>query len=1030
MSISASELEAILAERLDLVRKEKSAIRDNIELLESKLKNLRSQLTQAPREKDEELVAMLEKIEHIHNTTPQTNAAEREFMREKDKLRQKRKALASYNKVQSEVNEVRARLIDLRKSQAEKDDAINELHQGLRKVKVSNKTGCASAEISERKFTVEVSKVARIVGRGGSNMRMIESEHGVSIEIDNNGGVVRVMGVESAIESAVAAIMAIVETSIEEFSLSDEIIVCLMMDKAQRVNDIQSQFGVRLDISRAKNLCKITGLTDNVTATKSLILSLQSIRTDVLMESNALSAIIGKGGASITALQEEFGVAINVNRERSTVEVVGMRPDVNAAVVKIKEIVETNKEVEEIIQLEKHVLLGCLMASGAAPLRNISKEFNVRVDAENTKETTLQTIRIKGTHGKVAQAKAHIVHLVGEFLSNSLVFEVPDDVIPAILGKGGANIKAFREKYPDANIDIEGTNIHIQSSSEEVRAGIKAEIDAIIDANYSQFVECSEETKSQLRSTQGADARNTITKDLNVRLVVDGSATAVKLRGARADVLKAVAVLEEFQQTHANVKLSLSEEDYPVLLSNKAGEESIVKQFETRFEVEIRSNRKDLTLTINGSPKNVARAKAAFDGILRGDAKHGAQIIDLHALVMSAMIGKGGSNITKMESELGVKFDVVKTTNQLRILGTSEEKVLAARQAVQAFIHTCRITDTIAVPSDVSKKDFDAAIKRAADMFQTEIGPSVGRGEKGDKSEKQESADKGNAKVYTIKGIFQPVLDSKEYLTQQFSGRATYTLPVLSHHFEALQKQTHGSLKRLQDKHSVVLTLESHHDTHEVKLQGPTDAVQHAKMELLKLLEKNFPTEFAFIELSAFCIREVFGDSFVSEAEKLGVLVTVDRVQSFVLLTGTVGLEAARQLVARLVTQWEDCHAAIPIDPSVVAALVGKSGASIIALRKETKVSIEISPANTSVDIKGASKEIVQEARAIIEKRIHQLLSERWEVAAPSDFLPILIGKQGANIIKMRADTGANIDIDGNFIKVSISWGIFSLFLS
>lgn len=991
-------------------------IRENIELIESKIKNLRSLLVQVPREKDEELVALLEKIEHTHNTTPQTNAAEREFMREKEKLRQKRKALASYNKVQSEVNELRSKLTDLRKSQAEKDDAINELHQGLRKVKVSNKTGCTSAEISERKFTVEPSKVARIVGRGGSNMRMIESDHGVSIEIDNNGGIVRVMGVESAIESAVAAIMAIVETSIEEFSLSDEIIVCLMMDKAQRVNDIQAQFGVRLDISRAKNLCKITGLTDNVTATKSLILSLQSIRTDVLMETSALSAIIGKGGASITALQEEFGVAINVNRERSTVEVVGMRPDVNAAVIKIKEIVETNKEVEEIIQLEKHVLLGCLMASGGQPLRNISKEFNVRVDAENSKETILQTIRIKGTHGKVAQAKAHIVHLVGDFLSNSLVFGVSDDVIPAILGKGGANIKAFRERYPDANIDIEGTNIHIQSGSEEVRASIKAEMDAIIDANYSQFVECSEETKSQLRSAQGADARNVITKELNVRLVVDGSATAVKLRGARADVLRAVATLEEFKQTHSNVKMTLSEEDYPVLLSNKAGEESIVKQFEARFTVEIRSNRKDLSLTINGSPENVSLAKAAFDGILRGDAKHGAQIIDLHALVMSALIGKGGANITKMESELGVKFDVVKATNQLRILGASEEKVLAARQAVHAFIHSCRITDTFAVPTDVSKKDFDAAIKRAADMFQTEIGPAAGREEKG---EKNDSADKEAPKVYTIKGVFQSVLDCKEYLSQQFSGRASYSLSVLSHHFDALQKQTHGSLKRLQDKHSVSLSLDAHLDTHMVKVHGPTDAVQQAKMELLKLVEKYFPSEFALIELSVFCLREVFGDSFVSEAQQLGVLVTVDRAQSFVLLTGSAGgLEAARQLVSRKVTQWEDCHASIPIDPSVVAALVGKNGASINALRKETKVSIEINPANTSVEIKGTSKEVVQEARAIIEKRIHQLLSERWEISAPSEFLPILIGKQGANIIKLRADTGANIDIDGNFIKV------------
>lgn len=1031
MSISPSELETILAERLDLIRKEKSAIRENVELLEAKVKNTRAQMVQVPREKDEELVALLEKIEHTHNTTPQTNAAEREFMREKEKIRQKRKALATYNKLQAEVNDLRARLTDLRRSQAEKDDAITELHQGLRKIRVSNKTGCASAEIAERKLTVEASKVSRIVGRGGSNLRFIESEHGVSIEIDNNGGGVRIMGTESAIEAAFAAVMTIVETSIEEFSLSDEIIVCLMMDKAQRVNDIQAQFGVRLDISRAKNLCKVTGLTDSVTAAKALILSLQSIRTDVLMETSALSAIIGKGGASITALQEEFGVAINVNRERSTVEVVGMRPDVNAAVAKIKEIVETNREVEEIIQLEKHVLLGCLMASGAQNLRGVSRDFGVRVDVDSSKEAkeaALQTIKIKGTHGRVSQAKAHIVLLVGEFLSNSLVFEVADDVIPAILGKGGSGIKAFREKYPTANIDIEGTNIHIQSYDAAERAGIKEEIDAIIDANFSQLVDFSDEAKSQLRSTQGAEIRNAITKDLDLRLVVEGSATAVKVRGARANVEKAVALLEEFKQTHSNVKMVLSDEDYPLLLANRSGEESIAKQFEARFQVEIRSSRKDLTLIINGSPENVVRAKAAIDGILLGEAQYGAQIVDIHKLVLSALIGKGGSNIAKMEADLGVKFDVVKTTSQLRILAASEEKVLLAKQAVQKFVHNCRITDTIAVPPGMAKKDFEAVIKRATDIFQTDIAPSTTSNNRTDKTDneaetavpaKDHKDHKDSTKTYTIKGLFQLVLDTKEHLEQQFSGRASCTLPLLPHHHEALEKQTLGSLRRLQEKFSVVLTLEAPSGTHEARIQGPTEGVHHAKKELLKLMEKYFPTEIAFVEPSVYCLKDVFGDSFVTEARRLGVLATVDRAQSFVLLTGTSGsLDAARQLVARLTAQWEDCHASIPIDASVVPALVGKSGASINALRKETKVSIEISPSNTSVDIKGANKEVVQEARAVIEKRIHQLLSERWEVNAPSEFFPILIGKQGANIIKLRADTGANIDVDGNTIKV------------
>ena len=67
------------------------------------------------------------------------------------------------------------------------------------------------------------------------------------------------MGTERAIDGAFAAILRIIETCVEKFHLPDEAIVCLLMDKAQLVNEMQSKYNVQLDLSRAKNMCKITG---------------------------------------------------------------------------------------------------------------------------------------------------------------------------------------------------------------------------------------------------------------------------------------------------------------------------------------------------------------------------------------------------------------------------------------------------------------------------------------------------------------------------------------------------------------------------------------------------------------------------------------------------------------------------------------------------------------------------------------------------------------------------------------------------
>lgn len=87
-----------------------------------------------------------------------------------------------------------------------------------------------------------------------------------------------------------------------------------------------------MDVSRAKNLCKITGLTDSVRAAKEEVMGLQGVRTDILIEPSIMPALFGKGLAHVTAWQEEFCVAININRERNTIEVVGIKADVSKAV--------------------------------------------------------------------------------------------------------------------------------------------------------------------------------------------------------------------------------------------------------------------------------------------------------------------------------------------------------------------------------------------------------------------------------------------------------------------------------------------------------------------------------------------------------------------------------------------------------------------------------------------------------------------------------------------------------------------------
>jgi rRNA processing protein Krr1/Pno1 len=100
------------------------------------------------------------------------------------------------------------------------------------------------------------------------------------------------------------------------------------------------------------------------------------------------------------------------------------------------------------------------------------------MDTENAlKDDAQQVLKIRGPFSKVIIAKQHVLDLIEKYTSNTVVIDVPSDCMPIILGKGGAGIKALREKYVEANIDVEHNAVHVQSKSDVVRQEVKAFID-------------------------------------------------------------------------------------------------------------------------------------------------------------------------------------------------------------------------------------------------------------------------------------------------------------------------------------------------------------------------------------------------------------------------------------------------------------------------------------------------------------------------------------------------------------------------
>lgn len=89
--MTTKELEVLLTERLETVKQEKTAIKDAVDSLDTKVRNLIATIGKVPNESEHEINAAMQQLERTHATTSQSTAQERQFMRDMEKLRQKRK---------------------------------------------------------------------------------------------------------------------------------------------------------------------------------------------------------------------------------------------------------------------------------------------------------------------------------------------------------------------------------------------------------------------------------------------------------------------------------------------------------------------------------------------------------------------------------------------------------------------------------------------------------------------------------------------------------------------------------------------------------------------------------------------------------------------------------------------------------------------------------------------------------------------------------------------------------------------------
>ena len=197
-----------------------------------------------------------------------------------------------------------------------------------------------------------------------------------------------------------------------------------------------------------------------------------------------------------------------------------------------------------------------------------------------------------------------------------------------------------------------------------------------------------------------------------------------------------------------------------------------------------------------------------------------------------------------------------------------------------------------------------------------------------------------------------------------------------------------------------------------VSICGPAALAVAARSDLWRVLEEAFPGLVASVSLPASCLREMDSMRYKLDLEHHtgGAMLAVERGRSCVHLASASAdvTQRAIQAVQDKLTVWGEKHATIPVEEYMLPTLVGKNGTAIIGLQKELKVGIQLNrhSAPMQLEIDASDKSTLDDAVRSLTDKVKKMRRGHWHSTVSLDLIGLLIGKQGATIMKIRSETG------------------------
>lgn len=538
--------------------------------------------------------------------------------------------------------------------------------------------------------------VGEIVGKAGANIKALQEELKVEIDVDKAALSLRLTGAPDALDAATVKLQALFEKFAREHATMfvDRNLIPQVIGKGgATIKALQEETGAQIKTETNSGELRISGPEEAIAKAKAKLaemLKLDQASDTLTLDTAALSRLIGKGGANLRRLQEAHSVAISVDPATGVFTLRGDSEGIAAAKLALK------RQSREALRIEEDVAVpqdrvALLIGAKGSKLRSIEADTGCSVELPRDRTAKTVNVRLRGTPLALSKAKMIVSAIASGRAVRALVR--PGEHVAELRQGDAARSLASVQAETSTRVMLFDAEPPVEDEEGGAAAGVDAADlpQGLIIVEASQWsVENPMRRAAAPSPNAGGDeagvARAAMAVDKLIGLRFGGGYAVIALPQALVSALGSAA------------KASSSEEGEEGE-GKKAGKKAAAvseESAETLAHI-VRSSgltgasldREGSYVAIWGTPSAVASAKASLSSLASSfAARHTEMTVD--GWMVPALVGKKGSGVASLESETGCKIRVEKD---------SDEQQAGGAQASRPQIDTSKGTIRVAAPS-------------------------------------------------------------------------------------------------------------------------------------------------------------------------------------------------------------------------------------------------------------------------------------------------------------------------------------------